>query len=289
MRRRDRPGVTHGNEIVETTGAARYAPEVVGVPTDDSPWIQRFVAGYMTDGPRVRMGILWFVAVVAAAALGVVAVGVLFGVVAGVAAIQTASSWRRVGAGSNPLLPGVIALVMTLAATLGIGLVGVVSLLAVGVCLGVAALDRRRRTSVLVQAASMVRSGFFVGLAGASAVLIARTDSAALVALLVLVSGYEVGDYLVGTGAGNPVEGPVAGIAAVLVLTFSISVFEFSPFETGSAWVFGGLAVALAPLGPFVASALVPTADSPVPALRRLDSWLLVGPVWMWMLWSYLL
>ncbi len=269
-------------------GSARGS-DVITVSANESPWIQRFVAGYMTEGPRVRMGIVWFVAVVVAAAVGMVAVAVLFGALAGVAAIQTASSWRRTGYKVNPLIAGISAALIPLGATLGIGLAGVAALLVVGVSLVASVIDSDRNTSVVVRTGVLVRSSFFVGLAAGAAVLIARTDAAALVTLLVLVSGYEVGDYLVGTGANNPVEGPVAGIAAVLVLTFAISVFEFAPFETGSAWVFGGLATALAPLGPFVASALVPAADAPVPALRRLDSWLLVAPIWMWMLWSYLL
>ena len=104
-----------------------------------------------------------------------------------------------------------------------------------------------------------------------------------------LVSGYEVGDFLVGTGTSNPVEGPVAGIAAVIVLTFAVSVFEFPPFESGSAWVFGGLVAVLAPLGRFAAPILMPGPDARVPALRRLDSYLLVAPVWAWVLWGYLL
>ncbi len=119
--------------------------------------------------------------------------------------------------------------------------------------------------------------------------MIDRTDAAALITLIVLVSGYEVGDFLVGTGASNPVEGPVAGIAAVIVLTFAVSVFEFPPFESGSAWVFGGLVAVLAPLGRFAAPILMPGPDARVPALRRLDSYLLVTPVWAWMLWGYLL
>jgi hypothetical protein len=262
-------------------------------PSTDGPaslaWVDRVVSGYDLDGPRVRMGLLWFAVALGAALVGVGAVAVLFGVVAGAAALQTAAAWRKAGRRPSRLVAGVGALVLPLAAAFGIALTGLLTLaMAVGAVVA-AYLDPRRRDPLVVPAGCTLRSGFFAGLAAASVVFVARTDSAALVTLLVLVSAYEVGDYLVGTGAATPIEGPVAGIAAVLVLTFAVAVFEFAPFETGSAWVFGGLAAVLAPLGRFAAPVLAPSPDARVPALRRLDSYLLVGPVWAWMLWGYLL
>jgi hypothetical protein len=133
-----------------------------------------------------------------------------------------------------------------------------------------------------------VRTWALPAVAAASVTAIARADLGAVTILLVLVSGYEVGDYLVGTGAGGLVEGPIAGIVAVLVLTFAEAVFQLGPFDARAAWVFGGLVAALAPLGAPVASWLAPAADARVPALRRLDAWLLVAPLWCWMLWDYL-
>ncbi len=99
---------------------------------------------------------------------------------------------------------------------------------------------------------------------------------------------YDVGDFLVGTGANTPIEGPIAGIVAVLVVTFAIGVFAFPPFDMASAWVFGGMAAALCPLGQVVATAILPSADARAPALRRVDSLLLVGPLWTWALWGFL-
>jgi hypothetical protein len=251
-------------------------------------WVERVVSGYDLDGPRVRMGLAWFVLAVVSAWAGMVAVALLFGLVAAVAALQTAGAWRRARLRGDQLLAGVGALVVTLAATLGIAATGLAMILFVGAAVGVAYL-RPGRIPPIVRASITLRSGFFFGLAAASAVLVDRTDSAALITLIVLVSGYEVGDFLVGTGASNPVEGPVAGIAAVVVLTFAVAVFEFPPFESGSAWVFGGLAAVLAPLGRFAAPILLPGPDPRVPALKRLDSYLIVTPIWAWMLWGYLL
>lgn len=252
-------------------------------------WVDRLVSGYDLEGPRVRMGILWFVVAVAAAAAGTVAVALVFAAVAAVAALQTAAAWRRVGWRPSRLVAGVGALALPLAATLGIGLVGLGAMAFAVAAVVAAALRRDPQLHPVATAGYTLRCGFFVALAAASAVFLARTDTAALVILILLVSGYETGDYLVGTGAASPVEGPVAGIAAVLVLTFAVAVFEPGSFESGPAWVFGGLVAVLAPLGRFVAPVLAPAADARVPALRRLDSYLLVTPVWAWMLWGYLL
>jgi hypothetical protein len=257
-------------------------------PSSAFSWVERIVSGYDLDGPIVRLGVGWFVVAIFCAWLGMLAVAVLFGLVAAVAALQTSAAWRRARLRSNQLLAGIGALVVTLAATLGIAFTGLALLLFTAAAVGSAYL-KPGRVSPWVTASITIRSGFFVALAAASAVLIDRTDAAALVTLIVLVSGYEVGDFLVGTGATNPVEGPVAGIAAVIVLTFAVSAFEFPPFESGSAWVFGGLVAVLAPLGRFAASVLLPGPDARVPALKRLDSYLIVTPVWAWVLWGYLL
>jgi hypothetical protein len=254
-------------------------------------WVDRLVTGYDLDGPRVRMGLLWFVLAMGAALLGVVTTASLFAVVAAVAALQTAAAWRKARLRPSRLVAAGGALAMPLAAVVGVALAGAAGLALVAAALVAPLLlpaAVRWRVSPVVTAAATVRSGFFVGLAAAGMVFLARSDSAALVTLVVLVSAFEVGDYLVGTGARTPVEGPLAGIAAVVVLTFGLAVFQFRPFDNASAWVFGGLVAVLAPLGRFVAPVLAPGPGARVPALRRLDSYVLVAPVWAWMMWGYL-
>jgi len=191
------------------------------------------------------------------------------------------------------LVAGLIGVALPLAAAFGAALVGLVALVAVLACLIAAVAttrgrSRRGRPVALAVAGVTLRSGFFTGVGAASAVLVARTDTVGFVVLLVLVSAYEVGDYLVGTGASTPIEGPLAGMAAVAVLTFALSVFQLGPFDSQAAWVFGGMVAATAPLGTFLGSALVPAASAGGPGLRRLDAWLVAGPAWAWMLWSYL-
>jgi len=254
--------------------------------------VERVIAGEQVDGHRGRWGVVWFVVAVAACVVGPVGVALLFAALAGVAALQTAAAWRRARRQPVQLVAGVGAVVLTLSALLGIAMVGLVALLYVAAAVVVAVLragaGRLGPGSPVAAAGLAVRCGFFLGVTAASVVLIARTDKVALLILLVLVSGYEVGNYLVGTGASTPVEGPVAGIVAVGALTFGLSVFQLGPFESRAAWVFGGLAAVLTPLGVILASTFVPTAAAAGPALRRLDSWVLVGPVWAWVLWGYL-
>jgi hypothetical protein len=113
-----------------------------------------------------------------------------------------------------------------------------------------------------------------------STVLLARLDQGSAFALLLLASAYETGDYLVGSGARNPFEGPAAGASAIVVITFILSTIPISGLDFGAAWLFGGLMLVLAPLGQLFASALLPSAKSPASALRRVDSLLLAAPVW---------
>src|SRR5690606_33571920 len=88
------------------------------------------------------------------------------------------------------------------------------------------------------------------------------------------------GDFLVGSGSTNVVEGPIAGAAAVVVTTFAISSFGLLPFETRGAIVFGSLVAVLAPAGQYLATAMLPHSRSFAPALRRIDSLLLAAPLW---------
>jgi hypothetical protein len=115
-----------------------------------------------------------------------------------------------------------------------------------------------------------------------SMVLLARYDQGSAIGLLLLVSAYEAGDYLIGSGSPNPFEGPGAGAAGIVVITFILSTLPISALSFGQAWVLGGLVALLAPAGQLLASALLPSADAPAGGLRRLDSLLLAAPVWAW-------
>ena len=120
-----------------------------------------------------------------------------------------------------------------------------------------------------------------VGLAAAAPVLLRGLGLAAPLALLAFAAAHDMGAYLVGTGATATWEGPVAGIAAVACVTLFVAVLVPS-FTGAGSFALGVVAGTLAPLGPLAASALLGDRSAPAPALRRLDSLLLMGPVWAW-------
>ena len=247
----------------------------------DSSLVRRFAYVPRPDGPHARLGVVWFLLACVACTLGTIAVAVLFAAVAAVAAMQSARTWADDGRRVAPIPAGVAAALAPLGATVG----------PIGFGVGAVAC-----VVLLVATAPVLRSNPLVGLrvalvpavAAGSIVLVGRTDMGALVVLLLLVSAYEIGDYLMGSEAGSVFEGPLSGMAAVMVLTFAEAVLQLGPFETRAAWIFGALVATLAPLGAPLASALVPTAASAGPALRRLDAWFLVAPVWALMLANYL-
>ena len=244
---------------------------------------RRYAVVYDIDGPRVRLGILWFV---------VAAVGARRRAAphraSSTAAPPRSPPPRRpacgAGAGSAPTRSSRPAwpAAWRSGACLGAGGAGL------GVLGGVAAALRgrhrrrrgrrnpiahRRRLDDPVRAVP-------VGLAAMSMVLLTRLDQGSAIALLLLVSAYETGDYLVGSGARNPYEGPAAGLAAIVVVTFIVSTLRSRPRLRRGLAVRRRSSRSWRPLGQLFASALLPTAGAPPPRLRRLDSLLLAAPVW---------
>jgi molybdopterin converting factor small subunit len=246
------------------------------------------VGGYHETGPRIRLGLLWFVVLLAAVALGSWPLAVVLGLVAGAAGLQTAAAWRRVGGHANRAVAGVTALALPLAAAVGTASLGLAAVVAALATVVAAVGSRRDRSRVWANAGLTLRCGYPVGLAAGALVVIRHLQIGAAVSLVLLVCAYDIGDFLVGTEAGTPLEGPVSGIVAALVTAFALGVFEVPPFVLNSALVFGGLAAAVFPLGQFAATELLPAADARAPALRRLDSLLLAAPLWTAALWRYL-
>lgn len=241
---------------------------------------------YDTDGPLVRLGILWFVLAVVALAVGPLPSALLYGGVAAVAAAQTARVWRRhpfddpIEPRPNEAVAALIAGGMAVGACLGAGGAGGALLIGVAAAAVVATGDTSSPSPTLSDIGWTIQCGLPVGFAVMSVVLLTRLDQGSAIALLLLVSAYETGDYLVGSGAGNLYEGPLAGLCALVVLTFIVASLPLSPLSFREVWVFGGFVAVLAPLGQLVASALLPEAGARASALRRLDSLLLAAPVW---------
>ncbi len=213
---------------------------------------------------------------------------VVLAVVAGAAGAQTAAAWRRVGGRANRAVAGLTALLMPLAAAMGTATLGLVAMVAAWVALAAAALDGHRRRTIWADAGLTLRSGYPVGLAAGSMLVIRHLEIGAAVSLVLLMFAYDLGDFIVGTEASSPVEGPIAGMVAAMVIAFALGVFTVPPFSLGSALVFGGLAAALFPLGQLTATELLPAADARAPSLRRVDTLVLAAPVWMVLLWRFI-
>ena len=227
------------------------------------------------DGPKVRLGVLWFAVSMGAAALARPALAIVMAIAAAAAADQlvrihdSPGSLRDVLTHPARLIAMLGAASMPLAAAAGSD-----TLAAAGAATTIlAVVGSGGRAPVVVLAALPV------GLAAASPVLVHRLGTAAALFLLLLVAAYDAGDFIVGTGAGTSWEGPAAGIAAVAVVGFGTTVIAPPPLvEEGSATL-AILVAMLAPLGPPVASVLVGDGATKARFVRRLDSLLLCGPM----------
>jgi len=243
---------------------------------------RRYAVPYDIEGPRVRLGMLWFVVALAALAAGPLVTAVLYGGAAAVAAAQTARAWRRRKERPNEMVAAGTAGLMGLGACLGAGGAGLALLAGVFVAFVVATGDAKSPNPSVTDVGWTVQCALLPGVVAVSMVLLARLDQGSAIALLLLVSAYETGDYIVGSGSRNPYEGPAAGLSALVVVTFIVSTLPISTLGFGEAWLFGGAVAVLAPLGQLTASALLPAAAAPASSLRRLDSLLLAAPLWCW-------
>jgi hypothetical protein len=244
---------------------------------------RRLAVVYDVHGPRVRFGIGWFALTMVALAGGRWTVAGLYSATAAFAALQTARAWRKAGARPHRPLAGGGALAIGMAGAVSTQLVGFVILGFVGVAVFVAfsaAAASRRRGNPLDDAGFTIRCGLFAGFAASCMAITARYSLTAVVGLVLIVAAYEVGDYLIGSGARNPFEGPVAGATAIVVTTFAITAIGLKPFVFPGSFALAALAATLCPAGQVLASAILPKVDAPASALRRIDSLLLLAPAW---------
>lgn len=234
-----------------------------------------FAVPHDIDGPKVRLGVVWFALTVGACALSPLALAAVLAVAAALAADQIVQRHAPEGP-SRPVLedlPRLAAVLgaasLPLAASQGVDTLA--AALTATVVLAMVATAGRPALPVL--------AAISIGLAAASPVLLQRLGTAAALFLLVLIAVYDAGDFLVGTGAGTAWEGPAAGVAAAGVVGFAAVVLAPPPLQEEGAATLAVLVALLAPLGPPLASLLVGDAVTPARFVRRLDSLLLAGPV----------
>lgn len=249
-------------------------------------------------GPHGRLGVAWAVVTVAATAAGALWLALWLGAAAGLAGAQIVrarggrSPARSAGGGRPPppplnpvmVIAGVGAACVTLAGAAGPLAVavaaGVVPVVAVGSVLVTRSAGTRTFTEPLLVSGAAV----MVGLGGAAPVLLrAGTGLVPVLVLFAYAMAYDAGTYVVGSGAASAWEGPAAGIAATGTVTLTVAAVLAPPFDGISPWLLGVLAAVLAPLGPIIASAFPGTGGDRkvrMPALLRLDSLLVLGPLW---------
>lgn len=276
-RRPDRRTQRHTNSLRRARAReARWANNRLAVP-------------YPTDGPKVTFGVLWFALLIGAVLLGSyfddpaiasVAVAGVAAPVAGLAGLQTGNAWfpnlqaTRGWTAAAAYLTG-------LAGFYGPWGVVVGATLGVIVVLFYLVLYRGHRRSAAQLFDVLFRSTIPVGVAVASLAALASVGVGAQVSLILLVSAYEAGDFIVGTGASNAFEGPLAGVVTMGAVTFLLFLVQPAPFDATSVLLFALLAAICCPLGQIMASGLLPRGNAWAPALRRLDSYLLAAPIWL--------
>jgi hypothetical protein len=257
-------------------------PRAVAHPTPKPTLFSRRLAVvYDTSGPRVTLGVIWFGLVIGALVVGPVALVPLYAVMAALAGFQTASAWRAVGSGANRWVAALSGALVTAGAAWGIGSLGLAVLVAVIVTVVVTWFEANDVRRMLDSAGTTLLSSVPAAIGAAGVILTLRLEIGAAVTLVVIVAAYEVGDFLVGSGASSSLEGPIAGIVAIAAVCLGVAVLRVPPFDGGAVFAFGGFAALCCPLGQLVASAILPSVEARAPALRRLDSLLVLGPVWV--------
>jgi hypothetical protein len=281
-RRSPGPNVRTTDDQTTRTGRRGPATDRRARPQRDAPTRRRgrLAVVYDIDGPRVRLGVGWFALALAGVFAGPISAALIYGVAAGWAARQVVRAWGSVswqadvatGLGAVPVL-----------AALG-GTRPLIAALCVGVLVAIGAActpGGERLTGRGGRAAALgILLLAIVPSVGAASMVLVRGDSrASAVVLFLLVSAYEMGDFVVGSGASNPVEGPLAGITTALLVGVPLAVLLVYPFEDAGAPLLG-FAAAACPFGQIVASGLLPDAGTSAPALRRIDTLLVLGPLW---------
>jgi hypothetical protein len=243
----------------------------------------RLAVPYHTDGPKVSFGVAWFALVIAALLISPFLAAAVVSFVAGLAGLQAGAAWfpqfgpTKWWTAGAALVIGVSGIVGPLGIVAGGGL-------GAALVLGYLVVNpvHHRPTAELLDV--LLRAAVPAGIAAGSLIALRDVSVGAAILLLALVSAYETGDFLVGSGSSNAVEGPVSGLVALAVVAFVAWIVTPAPFTNTSVVYFSALAGVCCPLGQIVASALLPRGDAWAPALRRLDSYLLAAPLWLLLL-----
>jgi len=243
---------------------------------------RRYAVVYDTAGWKVTLGVAWFLAVFGALVTGWAALTFVYGIAAGWAGMEATLRWRERGVAADPWVAAAGAAAIAAAAAAGTNAMGVAILVTVVVAVAYTAFSGVHRHHSLSAAGNTVGCAVPFGLAAGCVVLTRDLEIGAAVVLLLFVAAYEAGDYLIGSGASNSIEGPLTGIVTVAVVAMVVAVLRVPPFDGAPVFAFAALAAVLCPAGQLAASAILPAADAHAPSVRRIDSLLILAPVWVW-------
>jgi hypothetical protein len=240
--------------------------------------LARLAVVHDSKGPHGRLGLLWEAATIAAAIAGAEFLAGWLGVTAFVGACQAVGARRAQGHKPVTAVAALTAIAVPAAALLGVEVAAAVVAASLAVsAVAVIATSSQRLVRDCVETFAI---GATLGVAAASPVLLRADHIEAAFLLLAYAAFYDAGAYLVGTGASSVWEGPVAGVAALIPVTILSAVLLVPPFQSGTPVALGFLAAALAPLGQLAGSAVAGGGDVHAPGLRRLDSLIILGPIW---------
>ena len=262
--------------------AARRARARPGAARSDRRSIdrRRIAVVYDVDGPRVRLGLAWFAGAMVATVVSPFALAGVLAVAAAFAARQLVRAWGSVswqvdvatGIGAVPVLAALVG-TRAIVATVVLALV-----VAVGASFAPDGPRLPGRGGRLAAAGILAMA--VVPAVGAACAVLVRDESVIAALVLVLVaSAYEVGDYIVGSGASNPVEGPLAGVTTATLVSLPLALVLVEPYNVAGVGLLAFTAAAC-PLGQLLGSAVLPGAGAHAPALRRIDTLLVLAPLW---------
>jgi hypothetical protein len=258
-------------------------------------------------GPRIRVGFLWFFLAMAAVTSGRWWTAVLAAVVAAAGGYQLAGAWsRHMAHGDDPAPPvddpadlpdqvepaaagdrggwtsfaaAAAAAVVPLAASWGTGATGAVLAL-VALAAGGATLLVGREVG-----GALAISALLPAISAASIVLALQVDLWAALFLVLTVSLYDAGNFALGAEASSRWEGPVGGVIGALAVTFTMATIKVPPLERPQWWIAGAVVAGTCAAGQWATSYFLPTPSTWVPAMRRLDAYLLAGPLLVVAMW----
>ena len=228
-----------------------------------------------SDGPRVRLGLAYGVAATLLLIVGGIPLALGAGALGSIAATQAARSWgalrpvRYLAFGGGLLVP-----IAAVAGPLGAAAAAVAVLVAAVVLAG-------PRSSDLSLIGRVALIPIACGLAAGAPVALRGEGLAGVGVLVASVLLYDATVFVMGADAKWRWEGVIPGLVAVVAVTLFAAAVLVPPFRGAAPWILGGLALVALPAGAIVGSLLRGPEPRPVPGLLRIDSLLVLGPLWL--------